>query len=145
MSVPTSPWCIWPLRACLRVCAPVGPSCCTPASRVTLLEGSRAVVCQKACDHVHLRRPATCTLSEASGFVLPFRMRRKRVSVHKSQVSQTQDRAYEGYLQMELVQGSGRLRGELTELASGQRLEAQGESCSATALVCTNTDAFCFA
>ena len=65
--------------------------------------------------------------------------------MHKSQVSQTQDRAYEGYLQMELVQGSGRLRGELTELASGQRLEAQGESCSATALVCTNTDAFCFA
>ncbi|CAE7942962.1 DUSP26, partial [Symbiodinium sp. KB8] len=29
------------------------------------------------------------------------------------------DRGYEGYLQMELVQGSGRLRGELTELASG--------------------------
>ncbi|CAE7202218.1 DUSP26 [Symbiodinium natans] len=29
------------------------------------------------------------------------------------------DRAYEGYLKMELVLGGGRLRGELTELASG--------------------------
>ena len=60
-------------------------------------------------------------------FVLPFPVRRKRVRVHesRSRVSQTQDRGYEGYLQMELVQGHGRLRGELTELASGQRLEAR--------------------
>ena len=59
-------------------------------------------------------------------FVLPFPVHRKRGSVceSRSNVSQTQDRGYEGYLQMELVQGSGRLRGELTELASGQRLEA---------------------
>ncbi|OLP90920.1 Dual specificity protein phosphatase 26 [Symbiodinium microadriaticum] len=54
-------------------------------------------------------------------FVLPFPVHRKRGSVceSRSNVSQTQDRGYEGYLQMELVQGSGRLRGELTELASG--------------------------